>query len=139
MTRSVFLALLLSVPHFAQAHSTPPAETPKPKASCPCDQAYFKPLTEKGKAAAEYWQARRHLKSATAVSGTFLLLALAFRDGNTVREAEESYNKAASELAIARDRAEALGAVKVTGGDIEGTIEFKIVEGVDYTVTPNKK
>ncbi|MBI4348503.1 MAG: hypothetical protein HY553_16810 [Elusimicrobia bacterium] len=128
-------ALLFVSGAAAQTSPPPPAPAAKPKPHCPCEHAYWKPLTEKGKAAEEYWRARRRFKSTRVVSSTFFLFAYALRDLNTINEAENSYAAAQSELASARARAESLGAVKVTD-DLEGPIEFKLVEGVDYTVTP---
>ncbi len=136
MTRLLAL-LLLSIPLQAGAQASTPPEASKPKLSCPCDQAYFKPLTEKGKAAADYWSARRRYKIATGVSGSFLLLGYLFRDLNTMRDADQSFQEAHSALVVARSRAESLGAVIVTD-DLDGPIEWKIVEGVDYTTAPPK-
>ncbi len=108
----------------------------KPAASCPCDNAYFKPLTEKARAVEAYWDARRKTKIATVVAGTGALFSLLLRSPNGMRESTEAYERARSEMWTAKAKAESLGALKVTGDDIDGVIEFKIKAGVDYTVKP---
>ena len=105
-----------------------------PKASCPCDNPNFKPLTDKARAAETYWDARRKVKVATVISGTGAIFSLLFQSQQGLNEATQSYDQARSEMWSAKAKAESLGALKVTGDDLDGTIEFKLVKGVDYTL-----
>lgn len=132
------LMLASAFPVRAQVAAEPSAKPApaKPAPSCPCDHYNFKPLTEKARAVEAYWDARRKTKIATVVGGTGLLLSLLFRSQQGLQESTEAYDKARSEMWAAKAKAESLGALKVTGDDMDGTIEFKIVKGVDYTITP---
>ena len=105
-----------------------------PKASCPCDNPNFKPLTEKARAAEAYWDARRKVKIATVISGTGAIFSMIFQSQQGLNEATQSYDQARSEMWSAKAKAESLGALKVTGDDMDGTIEFKLRKGVDYTL-----
>lgn len=134
---TLLLAALLSSPAAAQTvrpAPAPAAEAEKPAFSCPCERFDYKPLTEKGRAAKEYWEARRHAKSSRTVSGIVFLFGYLAQSGGAVNEAQNSYSKAMGELHAARARAEAAGAVKVVGEDFEEeSIEFLLVKGVDYS------
>ncbi len=138
------IALILSVlmtaavmPLQAQVVAAPsgtPAVPPVAKPSCPCDNPNFKPLTDKARAAEAYWNARRKVKVSTVISGTAALFSLLLQSQQGLNEATQSYDHARSEMWEAKATAEKLGALKVTGDDIDGTIEFKLVKGVDYTL-----
>lgn len=106
----------------------------KPAPSCPCDSSNFKPLTEKARAVEAYWDARRKTKIAAVVGGTGVLLSLLFRSQQGLQESTEAYDRARSEMFAAKAKAESLGALKVTGDDLDGTIEIKLEKGVDYTL-----
>ncbi len=139
-TRLALAALLLSsaLPLSAQVQAVPsgpekPVEKPEPK--CVCDAYNFKPLTEKAKAVAAYWDARREYKSASTVAGIAALFGVLARDGNALNAAQDTLNKAENKLYPLRMRAEQLGGIKVTNGD-DKTVEVKLEKGVDYTLTP---
>jgi len=51
-----------------------------------------------------------------------------------MQESTETYDRARSEMYAAKSKAESLGALKVTGDDIDGEIEIKLKKGVDYTL-----
>lgn len=116
--------------------SAPSSAAPveKPKATCVCDNPSFKPLTDKARAVEAYWTARRKTKIATVVGGTGALLSLLFQNLNGMRESTETYDRARSEMWSAKAKAESLGALKVTGDDMDGDIEIKLKKGVDYTL-----
>lgn len=142
-TLSPLLAVALlcaSAPLRAQvaAPAPPSAESApaKPKPSCPCDSGGFKPLTEKAAAVQEYWKARRKVKISVVVSGTGLMLSLLARDGQALQESVAAHDRALEEMRRARRKAEELGALKVTGDDLDGEIEFRLEKGVDYTLAP---
>jgi hypothetical protein len=120
----------------AQVAAVAPPADEKPKASCPCDNPNFKPLTEKARAVEAYWTARRETKVATVISGTGAIFSLLFRSENGLRQSTEAYDQSRSKMFAAKAKAESLGALKVTGDDMDGTIEFKLQKGVDYTITP---
>jgi hypothetical protein len=138
---SLALAVLMlasSLPLRAQVVAGSRAATvaePVKEATCPCDQSNFKPLTDKARAVAEYWDARRRYKSASTVAGAVALFAIIARDGNAMNEAQNTLSAASTELHTARDKAVALDGIKVTDGD-DKTVELKLQKGVDYTLTP---
>jgi hypothetical protein len=117
----------------AQAGPATPVEKPEPK--CVCDQASFKPLTEKARAVAAYWEARREYKSASTVAGIAALYAILAHDGGTMNEAQNTLSNAEQKLYPLRMKAEQLGGIKLTGGD-DKTVEIKLEKGVDYTLAP---
>jgi len=119
----------------AAAGSTPtPAEKPEP--SCVCDRYNYKPLSAKGTAAKEYWDARGKAKIARSVSGLTVLFGMLAQSGNALNAAQETYSRAMNELYSARTKAEAVGAVKIVGEDFEEeSIEFLLKKGVDYALT----
>ncbi len=112
--------------------SADPVEKPKP--TCVCDNPNFKPLTEKAVAVKAYWEARRKTKIATVVGGAGVLLSLLFQSQQGIQESTETYDRARSEMWSAKAKAESLGALKVTGDDMDGDIEIKLQKGVDYTL-----
>ena len=133
------LVVALQAPLYAQAVYAGPAaadEAEKPEPSCPCERYNYKALTPKGTALLEYWDARRKAKTARGVSSIFLLFAVMAHSGGAANQAQDSYGKAMGELYAARAKAEAAGAVKVTGEDLKGdSIEFLVKKGVDYDLT----
>lgn len=101
-----------------------------------CARYNYKPLSAKGTAAKEYWDARRHAKSSRTVSGIAFIFGYIAQSGGTVNEAQNSYSRAMGELSAARAKAETAGAVKVVGEDLkEESVEFSLIKGVDYTLT----
>jgi hypothetical protein len=121
-----------------QAQVVAPAPSPsaapvKPEPTCPCDNANFKPLNEKARAVAEYWDARRQYKIASSISVTAALFALMARDGGLMNEAQNSLSNADSKLHAARSKAVSLEGIKLTDGD-DKTVEIKLKKGVDYTL-----
>lgn len=131
---AIALGVLLG-PLAVSAQQPQPAKDEKPSVTCPCEAWDFKPLTEKGRLVVEYWRARRHYKGTLGLGGILVLLfpqSLELR-----RDAEASHAKVYGELSAARAKAEAAGALKV-GDDLDGPIEFKIVEGVDYSLPPRR-
>lgn len=132
------LCALCALPLRAQvvAFGPPPPGKAAPKEpSCPCDVFGYKALTPKGTALSEYWEARRKAKASRTVSSLFFLFGAMARSGAAVNEAQAGYGKAMDELYAARSKAEAAGAVKVTGEDLkEDSIEFLVKKGVDYQV-----
>lgn len=132
MTASAFpaSAQVVAAPRAAPAQAE---QAKEPEFSCPCGAYDYKPLSEKGTAAQEYWDARRKAKIARGISATVLLFAYLAQSGGAANEAAESYGKAMRELDAARARAEGLRAVKVVGEDLsEEAIEFGLKKGVDY-------
>lgn len=133
-----FLAAASALPLRAQVVASPTPGTAKPaepvKATCPCDSSNFKPLTDKPRAVEAYWDARRSYRSARTVATTAALFAYFSRNGGLMNEAQNTLSDASSKLHAARTKAEQLGALKVTGDDIDGTIEIKLQKGVDYTL-----
>lgn len=134
----VLVALIVAsgVPARAQVaagSAAKPVEKPKP--TCVCDAYNFKPLTEKAKAVEAYWDARRTVKTAGVIGGLGLLFGLATRDAGVVNQSEQGYSQAQSKMLDAKLKAEQLGALKVTGDDLDGQIEIKLVKGVDYELT----
>lgn len=117
----------------AQAGSSTPVEKPEPR--CVCDQSSFKPLTEKAKAVAEYWEARRYYKSASTVAGIAVLFAALDprSSGEALNAAQNTLNDAANKLYPLRMKAEQLGGIKLINGD-DKTVEIKLEKGVDYTL-----
>lgn len=129
------LVLACAFPLRAQVAAAPqPAPVEKPKPTCPCDSSNFKPLTEKARAVEAYWDARRSYRSARTIAGTAGLFAILTRNGGLMNEAQNTLSEAESKLFAARAKAEQFGALKVTGDDIDGTIEIKLQKGVDYTI-----
>jgi len=135
ITALLLAALILSTTAQAQVATVPQAPE-KAKATCPCDNPNFKPLTDKARAVEAYWSARRKTKIATVVGGTGVLLSLLFQSQNGLRESTDTYDRARSEMWSAKSKAESLGALKVTGDDMDGDIQIKLTKGVDYTLTP---
>jgi len=130
-----FLTVASALPLRAQVVAVPqPAPVEKVKPTCPCDSSNFKPLTEKARAVEAYWDARRSYRSARTIAGTAALFAYFSRNGGLMNEAQNTLSDASSKLHSARTKAEQLGALKVTGDDIDGTIEIKLQKGVDYTL-----
>ncbi len=135
------LLLSSALPLRAQVQAEPsgpsgpvkPAEKPEPK--CVCDQSSFKPLTEKAKAVAAYWEARREYNSASTVAGIATLFGVLARDGGALQAAQNTLDNAANKLYPLRMKAEQLGGIKLTNGD-DKTVEIKLEKGVDYTLTP---
>lgn len=125
----LLLAAVLLAPA-ARAQVAAPAPE-KPKAACPCDQADFKPLTDKGRAVDAYWDARREYKTASTIAGTAALFALLARDNALLNEAQNSLSSAQGKLSAARMKAEALGGITVPGGD-DALVVIKLQKGVDY-------
>ncbi len=137
---ALVVSLVLSnLPLCAQVLRARPAaaeDAEQPEPSCPCDRYNYKALTPKGAAVQEYWDARRKAKTARGVSGLFLLFAVLAQSGGAANQAQDSYAKAMAELYAAREKAEAAGAVKVTGEDLkEDSVEFLVKKGVDYELT----
>lgn len=119
----------------APSEAAPPAPPEKPEPTCVCARYNYKPLSAKGTVAKEYWDARRHAKSSRTVSGIAFLFGYLAQSGATVNEAQSSYSRAMGELSAARAKAEAAGAVKVVGEDLdEESVEFSLKKGVDYTL-----
>lgn len=135
---SAALPLRAQVEAALPASAVPAQAAPAaPKPSCPCDVYGFTPLTEKAKAAQEYWKARSKAKVARDVSSIFFLFGAMAHDGAAVNEAQDSYGRAMNELYRARAKAEGEGAVKVVGDDLsEASITFLLKKGVDYVVKP---
>lgn len=130
-----FLTVASALPLRAQVNAAPqPAPVEKVKPTCPCDSSNFKPLTDKARAVEAYWDARRSYRSARTIAGTAGLFAILSRNGGLMNEAQNTLSDASSKLHSARAKAESLGALKVTGDDIDGTIEIKLQKGVDYTL-----
>lgn len=117
---------------------SPAAQTSaeKPEAKCVCDHPHFQALTDKARAVQAYWEARREVKTSAVISGTGALFSLLLMNTEGIRESTESYERSRSKMFAARAKAEGLGALKVTGDDRDGQIEFKIEKGVDYVLTP---
>jgi len=131
---SLALAVLMlasSLPLRAQVTAAP--EVVKAP-SCPCDSSNFKPLNDKARAVAEYWDARRRYKSTSAVAGAVALFAIIAGNGGAMNEAQAALSEAEHTLHVARAKAVALDGIKVTDGD-DKTVEVKLKEGVDYTLT----
>ncbi len=112
------------------------AQEAKPKATCVCTAPNFKPLTEKAKAVEAYWDARRKVKTATFIGGIGAIFGVITQDPRVLQKSTEGYEQIQSEMYAAKAKAEQLGGLKVTGDDIGGTIEIKLVKGVDYTLQP---
>lgn len=130
-------AQVLALPRAAApaAPAGPAAPAQKPEPSCVCSRYNYKPLSAKGSAAKEYWDARGKAKVARSVSGLTALFGMLAQSGNALNAAQETYSRAMNELYSARAAAEAAGAVKVVGEDFEEeSIEFLLVKGVDYTL-----
>jgi hypothetical protein len=137
--RLALLVLLAAAPAralvVAAAEGAPAPEAPSaPKPTCPCDDYRFKPLTEKGRAAAEWWDARRRFKISTGVSGVAILFGLAVGHPGSMREASDSYERARSEAWAAKAKAEALGAIRSTGDGPDEAL-VTLVKGVDYDLS----
>lgn len=128
--KNLLLAAMLIAPVAARA------QVAKVRATCVCDRGDFKPLTEKARAVEEYWHARRKVKVSEVVSGTGLLFGLLARSPEIVGDASRAHEEALSEMRSARAKAERLGALKVTGDELDGTVEIKLERGVDYSLTP---
>jgi len=136
ITALALAALMLVSTASAQVSRAPadPVSPIKAKPSCVCDQPDFKPLTDKARAVEAYWTARRKTKIASVVGGTGVLLSLLFQSHQGMQESTEAYDRARSEMWTAKAKAEKLGALKVTGDDMDGEIEIKLQKGVDYTL-----
>ena len=104
-----------------------------PKATCPCDNPNFKPLTEKARAVQAYWEARRDYNVASTIAGTAALFALFTRSGGLMNEAQNTLSNAENKLFTARTKAESLKGIKLTDGD-DKTVQIKLEKGVDYTL-----
>lgn len=124
--------LFSALPSRAQVEANPES---KPEPKCVCSAYNFKPLTEKAKAVAEYWDARREYKSASTVAGLAALFGVLARDGNALNAAQNTLDNAANKLSPLRMKAEQLGGIKLTNGD-DKTVEIKLEKGVDYVLTP---
>lgn len=141
---SLLLAALMAasaIPAAAQVVASPrsaaPSDAPaeKPEPTCVCARYNYKPISAKGTAAKEYWDARRHAKSSRTVSSIVFIFGYIAQSGGTVNEAQNSYSRAMGELSAARAKAETAGAVKVVGEDLkEESVEFSLKMGVDYTL-----
>ncbi|TPW22073.1 MAG: hypothetical protein FD126_47 [Elusimicrobia bacterium] len=131
-------AQVLALPRAAApAPEAPAAPAEKPEPSCVCSRHDYKPLTAKGTAAKEYWDARGKAKISRSVSGIAALFGMLAQSGSALNAAQETYSRAMGELYTARAAAVAAGAVKVEGEDFEEeSIEFLLVKGVDYRLTP---
>jgi hypothetical protein len=119
---------------FAQqtAAGTPPA---KPEQTCPCSDYAFVPKTEKAKAVAAWWDARRKLHSASIV-GTFALFGALLSNGqsNGINEASELVGQAQSEMMTARDKAEKLHGLESDSRDPDAIVKVTLLKDVDYTI-----
>lgn len=126
-------------PWVSQAPAAVPAPAKaaeKPEPDCVCDRYNYKPLSAKGVAAQEYWDARRKAKIARGVSGITVLFGMMAASGNALQAAQDTYSRAMEELHAARSKAEAAGAVKVVGDDLEEeSLKFLLKKGVDYELT----
>lgn len=128
------ILLLLAALLLAQAVKAQVAAAPeKPKASCPCDNSSFKPLTDKARAVEAYWDARREYKVAKTIAETAALIAIFSRNGGLMNEAQNSMSTAESKLYAARMKAAGLKGIVVKGDD-DATVEIKLQKGVDYTL-----
>lgn len=126
------ILLLLAAMLLAPAVRAQVAAAPeKPKASCPCDNSSFKPLTDKARAVEAYWDARREYKVAKTIAETAALIAIFSRNGGLMNEAQNSLSTAESKLWAARRKAAELGGIK---GEDDQTVEIKLQKGVDYTL-----
>ena len=125
--------LASSLPAFAQVAAAPPAAPEKPAVTCPCDQSNFKPLNDKARAVAAYWDARRKYKLSSSIAGTVAIFAILARSGGAMNEAQNSLSNARAELDAARSLAVKLDGIKVTDFD-DKTVELKLKKGVDYTL-----
>lgn len=123
-------ALVVAASEDATAQEAPSA----PKPTCPCDDHRFKPLTEKGRAAAEWWDARRRFKISTGVSGVAILFGLAVGHPGALGEATDSYERARSAAWAAKARAESLGAIRSTGDGPDEAV-VTLIRGVDYDLS----
>lgn len=132
--RVVLAASLLAaaLPLRAQNAAPKPAAPAQPALHCPCDAYGFEPLNDKARAAAEFWDARRDYRVASAVASGFFLLALAVRDLKTLNESDQAYHQAQVAFSVAVDKALRVGAIKRTGPDARHDVEFLIKPGVDY-------
>lgn len=131
-------AQVLALPRAAAAApEAPTAPAEKPEPSCVCSRYNYKPLSAKGTAAKEYWDARGKAKISRSVSGIAALFGVLAQSGSALNAAQESYSRAMGDLYTARAAAVAAGAVKVVGEDFEEeSIEFLLKKGVDYELTP---
>lgn len=129
------VALALS-PLQAFAQQTVPAAPPaKPEQTCPCSDYAFVPKTEKAKAVAAWWDARRKVRSASIV-GTFALFGALLSHGqsNGINDASELVGQAESEMMAARDKAESLHGLESDSRDPDAIVRVTLLKGVDYTL-----
>jgi hypothetical protein len=119
----------------AQVVAAAPKTAAKPRETCPCSDYRFVPVTEKAKAVVAYWDARRGVKSAGLV-GTFALFGamLSGRPTNSLNDAADALGQAKAKMAAARERAEKLGGLKVTGTGDDAVATITLLLGTDYTL-----
>ena len=109
--------LLLAAALFsAPLRSAAQVAAPSPY-TCPCTDYRFAPKTEKAKAVAAFWQARRKYQ----VSGSVGAMAMIFTE--IVGRPTNEFNDA---------RAASLGGLTVRGRDEEAPVVVTLKEGVDY-------
>ena len=134
---------LLSAPPRAAAQATAasavPAAPAAPAASpavapdtCPCADYRFAPKTDKAKAVAAFWVARRRYKVASGFGSALFLFALGTGDSRAL-DVQRSMSLALHELLKARALAVQLEGLKVVGnGGPEASVVVSLKQGVDY-------
>jgi hypothetical protein len=115
---------------------TPPAAAPAKKAeeTCPCSDYRFVAKTEKAKAVAAYWDARRQEKISAGLGGLALVFARMAGDARAMDEAQRAYSQAYDKMLAARDKARDLGGLTVEGSGADARVTITLKKGVDYTL-----
>jgi hypothetical protein len=131
----VLLALALFAgsappPIAAQAAAAPDAAVPD---KCPCADYRFVAKTEKAKAVAAFWEARREYKIASGLGSMALMFTMFSRRPTAeLNGAQREMGEAGDELLKARNRAVELHGLTVQGDGPEAPVLVKLQNGVDY-------
>jgi hypothetical protein len=103
---------------------------------CPCSDYRFTPKTEKAKAVAAFWDARRKYKLSATVASMALFITVAARQPNrALSDSEQAMGQAEDDLLQSRGRAVALHGLTVGGdGGPDSPVVVTLVKGVDYAL-----
>jgi hypothetical protein len=127
----ILAAALIASPLGAFAQVAVVAPVPD---TCPCSDYHFTPITEKAKAVAAFWDARRKYHFASGL-GTMAVLftAMTHQPTQALVDAQNSFAQAQNELLQTRARASALGGLKVQGdGGADSPVVVTLKKGADY-------
>lgn len=133
------LLLLSALALGAAARAENAAEAPLPN-TCPCSSPRFAAKTEKARAVAEYWSARRSYETVNTVNGLALIFGVMAQSPKMIQDVQNANTglNAREEYLRARARAEDLGGLRVVSRGGKDLVYVQLEPGVDYELRSSR-